>query len=129
MGMDSVDIVLRCEEAFAIRLEDGEVGQIFTVGHLFELICTRLLLPSGTAAPERSGHNRLRGARLSAPPPRWLRLLGRTRRPAPNASVEKGEWTRLDVWATLVALLVDQQGLSPKDIRYGARLTLDLGID
>ncbi len=129
MGMDSVEIVLRCEEAFAITLEDSEVELIFTVGQLFELVCTKLHLPNGTAAPVNPGHSRLRGTRLFAPLPGWLRFLAPTPRPAPNASVEEQEWTCPDVWATLLALLVNQQGLRAKDIRYGAHLTLDLGID
>ena len=37
--------------------------------------------------------------------------------------------TREDVWTTLVALLCEQQGLQPEQIRYHARLNTDLGID
>ena len=93
MGLDAVDIVLRCEETFDLRLEDKD---------------TKLHLPDGTAAPEHPGTNYLRD-RLSI-------------RPGPK------HWTREDVWTTLVALLVDQQGLQPERIRYPARLNTDLGI-
>ncbi len=109
MGIDAVDIVLRCEETFDLRLEDKDLGQIVTVGHLFEHLCTKLHLPNSTAAPEHPGTSYLRD-RLSI-------------KPGPK------HWTREDVWTTFVALLVDQQGLKLERIRYPARLSEDLGID
>ncbi len=30
MGLDAIDIVIRCEEAFDLRLEDKDTGQINT---------------------------------------------------------------------------------------------------
>ena len=67
MGLDAVEIVLRCEETFGIPIDDEQAGQIATVGQLFEHICAELHLPSGTAASTEPGNNRLR-ARLSIKP-------------------------------------------------------------
>lgn len=105
MGLDAVEIILRCEEVFGIAIPDDEAGQIDTVGQLFELICGKLALPSGTAAPTGFGTNRL------------------TRR------FQLAPWTREDAWATLIGICCDQMGLDPEDIWYNARIGADLGID
>ena len=51
MGLDVVDIVLEAEESFDIDLEDWKLGQMRTVGDLFELVCEQLQLPFGNDAP------------------------------------------------------------------------------
>lgn len=105
MGLDVVEIILRCEEVFDVRIGDDEAGQIATVAQLFELLCTKLLLPTGTAVPTGFGVNHL-ARRFDLPP-----------------------WTREDAWATLVAIFCDQMGMDPEDIWYHARIAEDLGID
>jgi hypothetical protein len=47
MGLDIVELVIECEEAFHIKLEDWRLGQMRTVGDLYELICEQLGLPFG----------------------------------------------------------------------------------
>lgn len=105
MGLDAVEIILRCEEAFGVPITDDEAGQIATVGQLFEHICSKLDLPAGTAAPASFGNNRL------------------TRR------FQLAPWTREDAWTTLIAIFCDQMALDPEDIWYHARIAQDLGID
>ena len=59
MGLDAVEIILRCEETFDIPIEDQKAGQIATVSQRFEQICAELHLPSGIAAPtepDRAAH-------------------------------------------------------------------------
>ena len=51
MGLDVVELVLECEDAFAILLEDSRLEQMSTVGDLFELICVQLGLPPGEDQP------------------------------------------------------------------------------
>jgi acyl carrier protein len=51
MGLDTVELVLRCEEEFHIQLEDWKLGQMRTAGDLFELICEQLQLPFGSHEP------------------------------------------------------------------------------
>jgi hypothetical protein len=47
MGLDIVEVVMRCEEIFDVRLEPIRLEQMRTVGDLFELICEQLNLPCG----------------------------------------------------------------------------------
>lgn len=42
MGLDTVEIVLRSEEVFAIDLPDRECALIVTVGDLYRLILDKL---------------------------------------------------------------------------------------
>jgi hypothetical protein len=42
MGLDSVELVLKTEEAFGISLPDDEMGQTITVGQFYEAILKKL---------------------------------------------------------------------------------------
>jgi acyl carrier protein len=42
MGLDTVEIVLRVEETFAVDLPDDELGSVATVGDLYRLLLSRL---------------------------------------------------------------------------------------
>ena len=46
MGLDTVELVMRCEEVFAIDLPDHKLSHIRTVGDLYVLICDELKLTS-----------------------------------------------------------------------------------
>jgi acyl carrier protein len=106
MGLDVVEIVLRCEEEFGVELENDRLEQIHIVGDLFELICERLKLPSGPGVP--------RSAR---------RLL------IPDAIASSEELNRDAVWLKLVAILTDQLQVEPDEIQYSASFSDDLGAD
>lgn len=105
MGLDAVEMILRCEEVFGVSIPDEDVFQIATVGQLLEHLCTKLDLPTGTAPPTGFSVNHL------------------TRR------FDLRPWTREDAWATLVAIFCDQLGMDPEEILYHAHIAQDLGID
>ena len=42
MGLDALEIVLRCEEVFRSSLPDHEVEAIYTVGDLYRAVCCRV---------------------------------------------------------------------------------------
>ena len=44
MGLDVVELTIRCEEAFSVELPDEELGMASTVGKLYDLICKKLEL-------------------------------------------------------------------------------------
>jgi acyl carrier protein len=106
MGMDFVELVLRCEETFGVALQDDRLSFAVTVGDLFELICEQLKLPCGPQAPRP-----IQG--LLIPPPI-----------APNDA-----WTRDSVWFKLVEICVDQLRISPQEATYRTSFTGDLRID
>ncbi len=108
IGLDGVEIVLRCEEVFEIYLSDEDVGATVTVGDLYRLICKELNLPPGEHPTEDTGFDRL---------------------PRGTLNLTKVHWNPEDVWATLVAIFVDQQQLDAKEITYTARINADLGVD
>ena len=56
----------------------------------------------------------------------FLILRKRTSLPPPS---EVLPWSPQSVWDTLVAILVDQQGLKPAEITPTARFLEDLGVD
>lgn len=61
--LDDVDLVEDVEAAFGVRLADDEIGRCSTVGHLFELIATRLPdMPSGQSCATAMCFYRLRRA-------------------------------------------------------------------
>ena len=121
MGLDSVEIVLRAEAFFNIAISDNEAAQVRTVGDFYVLIC-ELLGVEPLKAPvtpnklpiitewKRSGLLFRKAVHL--PPP-----------------TEVMPWSSESVWNCLVAIFVDQQGLKPDRVRFGARIAEDLGID
>lgn len=121
MGLDSVEIVLRAEELFAITLPDDEAGSVGTVGDLYNLICSKLnLTPLGRP---------ITSAELPVITHKekqlWI-LAKHTPLPAPP---ELLPWSPQGVWDALVAVFVDLQGLDREDILPTARIAQDLGVD
>ena len=121
MGLDSVEIVLRAEEFFNIAIGDGEAAQVRTVGDFYVLICELLgVVPlKDPVTPNnlpiitewtKSGLFFRKAVHL--PPP-----------------AEVMPWSAESVWNCLVAIFVDQQGVKPDRVRFGARIAEDLGID
>ncbi|HUB52096.1 MAG TPA: hypothetical protein VL986_08110 [Terracidiphilus sp.] len=106
MGLDVVELVLECESSFNIDLEDSKLGQMRTVGDLFELIYEQLHLPFG---------------RDGSPPKNDADL--------PLVTSSAGGWTRDTVWERLVTVCEDQLEVSRDQITYAARFLEDLGAD
>jgi acyl carrier protein len=106
MGLDVVELVLRCEEKFDIRLEDSRLESTRTVGDLFELICEQLNLPHGSQVP----------------PPAMRAVI-------PRVIVPSEGWTRDTVWSKVVQICVDQLQIEPDDVTYSANFVKDLGAD
>ena len=106
MGLDIVEVVMRCEEAFDVRLEPIRLKQMRTVGDLFELVCERLNLPGG--APMRET---IAGATL------------------PLSAIPAGGWSKDNVWTKLVQICVDQLQVESDQVNYAARFVDDLGAD
>jgi len=106
MGLDVVELVLECEEAFGIELEDWKLEQMRTVGDLFELICEQLHLPFGKDAPRPQGYFRL-----------------------PLSTAPDEGWTRNTVWEKVVAICVNQLQVEPDEVKYHASFSEDLGAD
>ena len=104
MGLDVVELVLRCEEVFDIELEDNRLEHTRTVGDLFELICAQLGLPTSQTSP----------ATLTGPT-------------SPHRSSKP--WARETAWATLVGICTDQLQVDEDKITYTARFVEDLRVD
>ena len=135
MGLDVVEVFMRTEEVFGFSIPDAEAGSARTVGALYELVCLRLGLPPssapllgcGTAAslkPFRPEHTFVWKAPWRVTPPPAAPL-----RPELACDPPHGAWNREDVWATLAALIVDQLGIEPEEVRYDARWGEDLRAD
>ncbi|MFC6647318.1 acyl carrier protein [Granulicella cerasi] len=121
MGLDSVEIALRCEGFFGVTLADEDLAQTSTVRELYELICRTLSL-----TPEQN-----------LVPPKHLPTISErgkgflflhTRKPLPPPA-ELLPWTPQTVWIGLVAIFVDQQNLPLDEILPDAHMAHDLGID
>jgi acyl carrier protein len=106
MGLDIVEVVMRCEEEFDIQLEDWRLEHMQTVGDLFELICEQLHIPFGKDLPTP---NSGAGVSLVLAPP--------------------GGWTRDTVWSKLVEIVIQQLQVRPDEVIYMARFGDDLGAD
>ena len=50
MGLDTVEIILRTEEVFAIDLPDEDCGMVLTVGDFYHLVLTKLQLTYQSAS-------------------------------------------------------------------------------
>ena len=114
MGLDVVEVVMRTEEVFGINVPNEDAEQATTVGRLYEIVCVRLGLPP--TRPTRPGTPRL----TNAPS-----IPGRFITP-PTATPS---WTNEDIWATLVATVVDQLRVDASEVTYHAHWSDDLGAD
>jgi hypothetical protein len=121
MGLDAVEIILRAEELFAIDIGDEEAAKVETVGQFYELICSKLhvsLLQSPVTSevlPVITHREKV-----------FLVLNRHTPLPAPADALP---WSAQGVGDCVVAVFVDQQGLSTDDVTYHARIARDLGVD
>jgi hypothetical protein len=106
MGLDVVELTMRCEETFHVELEDWRLGQMRTVGDLFELICEQLGLPFGPQEP-----------RPTVPPQ------------IPLGDVPSESWNRDTVWRKVVEICVDQLQVAPEEVVYFADFGEDLKAD
>ena len=102
-SLDTVELVMRCEEEFGVGLDSHLLESTKTVGELFEVVCAQLNHP---------------------PDPNTLQPVNRSF--TPHAVAEADEWTRDEVWTQLVRLLADQVQVAPDRITYATRL-VDLG--
>jgi len=121
MGLDSVEIILRVEELFAIQIGDEESGSVRTVGEFYDLICSKLHLH-----PSRSPVTSEVLPVITQREKLFLFLTRQTPLPAP---AEILPWSPQSVWDCLVAVFVDHQGLKAQEITYHARIATDLGVD
>jgi acyl carrier protein len=110
MGLDTVELVLRCEEVFAIDLPDWKCERVRTVGDLYTILCEGLALtPVANPRPGTgTGHARISRA---------------VHNPIPII------WTPEDVWATLVYVVSDQLQVDQAEVVYDASFQNDLGCD
>jgi acyl carrier protein len=106
MGLDVVELVLRCEAEFNVTLENDRLERVRTVGDIFELICEKLELPCGPDAP---------------------RPIRRTF--IPLATGPKDGWTRNSVWFKLVQICSDHLQVDEDEITYHASFLEDLRAD
>ena len=100
MGLDVVELVMRCEESFGIGLDEDRLGSVQTVGDLFELICAQLDCSDGLQPINQS--------------------------PDTHAIATVEGWTRDAVWAELVQICGDQLEVAPNEITYTSRFKDDL---
>lgn len=106
MGLDVVEIVMECEKAFQIEIEDWKLERMSTVGDLFELVCEQLGVPFGADQPRPVSHAL-----------------------APPTAFSHEDRNRDTVWASLVDIVVDQLQIEREDVKYPARFAADLGAD
>ena len=106
MGLDVVELVMRCEEVFAIELRDEDMERVRTVGDLYKAICQEMKLTPCAAPTREFGTDRL---------PRKI----------PKSMV----WNAEDVWATLVAIFVDQLAVEETEVVPSANISEDLRAD
>lgn len=121
VGLDGVEIILRTEELFVIRIDDDEAAAVSTIGNFYELICSKLgILP--LQSPVTSEVLPIITHREKV----FLFMSHHTPLPAPPNVLP---WSPQSVWDCLVAVFVDQMGLKPEEIEYYARIAQDLGVD
>ena len=102
-SLDTVELVMRCEEEFGVGLDSHLLESTKTVGELFEVVCAQLNYP---------------------PDPNTLQPVKRSF--ITHAVAEADQWTRDEVWTQFVRLLADQAQVAPDQITYATRL-VDLG--
>lgn len=108
MGLDTVELVMLCEEVFEVDLPDYKLNHVHTVGDLYTLICNELGLGPCENPKTDTGFDRL----LRGP-----------------FNLTAIQWNPEDVWATLVAVFVDQLSLKSEEVTYTARISEDLRVD
>ena len=108
MGLDTVELVMRCEEVFAIDLPDVELSSVSTVGDLYNVICRRMNLEPVERPTDATGISKL------------LQKEGSNLTPI--------TWNAENVWATTVAVFVDQLCLEPNEVKYAARIRKGLRV-
>ncbi len=108
MGLDIVEVVMRCEETFAITLLDEKMERVQTVGDLYFYICEALAIAPLDHPAQPTGPLRLYLARPG---------------PIPK------NWTPENVWATLVAVVTDQLQVDEAEVTCDASFSRDLGAD
>ena len=106
MGLDTVELILRTEETFAVTLPDRDCEQVCTVGDLYRLVLSKLELPY--APPDAA-------------------VLGVDRSGRQLASIQP--WTPGDVWQTLRGVILDQLQVQADAVREDAEFQRDLGCD
>jgi acyl carrier protein len=106
MGLDVVELVMRCEEEFGVELENDRLEGVRTVGDLFEIICDEVKLPSGPNVPR----------------PAQRQLI-------PVAAAPKEGLTRDPVWLKLVEIIAEELQIDPDEMKYEASFDDDLGAD
>ena len=109
MGLDTVEIILQCEETFGIDLPDSQCASVLTVGGLYRLILAKLELPYQPAHQIE------------------LHALGSNRFGKSLPQIQP--WTTPDVWRTLKTLIQDQLQLDLEEIKDETRFLDDLGCD
>jgi len=108
LGLDTVELVMRCEEEFGVDLPDADLEHVRTVGDLYRLIC------------EQKGF-----VPLDNPGP----ATGFDRLPRGTLNLATVIWSPEDIWATLVAIFVDQLQVDVDEVTYVARIHDDLRCD
>ncbi len=108
MGLDAVELAMRCEEDFGITIADADAEQVRTVGDLYLLVCGQLGIEAAKGP--------LTGLALSRPVFGWLK---------PGPKMADGN----EVWAALVRIVVDQLQADESEVKFDARIQDDLGAD
>jgi hypothetical protein len=108
MGLDTVELVMRCEVVFEVNLPDYKLNHVHTVGDLYVLICNELGLAPCEDPKADTGFAHL---------------------PHGSLNLTAIQWNPEDVWATLVAVFVDKLSLDPEEVIYTARISEDLRVD
>lgn len=121
MGLDSVEIVLRAEELFAVDISDEQAATVRTVGDFYQLICAQLGV-TPLESPVTSGELPIITERKKT----FAFLERHTPLPPPPDVLP---WSPQSVWDCVVTIFVDQMGLKPAKITYHARISTDLGVD
>jgi len=108
VGLDVVELVMRCEEDFGVTIADADAEQVRTVGDLYLLICRQLGIEAAKGPLTGMGSSRPVFGSLRPPP-----------------EIADGD----EVWAALVRIVVDQLQVEESEVKFDARIQDDLGAD
>lgn len=120
MGLDAIEIILRTEELFKIRIHDEEAAEVRTIGDFYKLVCSRLRL-----VPLTSPVTSAKLPVITQKEKQFWFMYKRTPLPLPSGVFP---WSPQSVWDVLVVIFVDQMGFEPQEVLYNARIVQDLGI-